>query len=150
MIWFDSIVENKVSGDQIRRAISAMTGDAYHDISIIRDILDLSEQPVTCLVQELPVGGFAQQLTFYVEDRFSSVRSRLSIDEAAQLLSMGLGVNVMIANDASASPYAMILLDRKGGSTSVNVNSTLLDEQGIYRLDQGGFASVPPVSETLP
>lgn len=150
MIWFDSIIENKVSNDQIRRAVSAMTGDAYHDVSIIWDILDLSEQPVTCLVQELPVGGFAQQLTFYVEDRLSSVRNRLSIDEAAQLLSIGLGVNVMISNDASASPYAMILLDKKGGSTSVNVNTTLLDEQGIYRLDQGGFPSPPPIGETLP
>lgn len=134
MIWFDAVVEIKASNDQLRRAICAVSGCAYDDVAVIEDIADIDDHPLTCFCQVLPDGGFEQQLSLYVDDAATPVRERLSIAEVATLLARQFGCRILIEDDDSASPHAMVLGGSIGSPGNVSVDPDALDEHGIFRL----------------
>ena len=137
MIWFDALLEHLVDDQQIRRVIATTAECAYDDVAVVHDILELNDRPITCVVQLLPPEGYPQQISIYVNQNVVNIDSRLPVVEAAASIASQLKLHVMIADDGSPSPYAMLCVDPNGVATNVTIDATELDDFGVYRIIHG-------------
>lgn len=134
MIWFDWLPERKLADDDIRRALAAVTGCAYHEVEVVDDIADLADAPVTCLVASQSNDNYGQQLSIYLGDEASTRVRTVSIGDAAAQLARTVGSSVLIADDETANPYRMIRFDADGRRESVRIDSAMFDDLGVVRL----------------
>lgn len=134
MIWFDASLERPADDGLLQRCIAAMLNFSTESVDVVHSISEISDAPVTCIVEAHSPHKYSQLITLYISEPLP----RPDVPEAAAHLAQTLDRALLLANDETANPYSFVRVSNTGQRSVVLVDPDELDENNRYVIQEPG------------